>query len=264
MLARFGRHNRCRIAVALFLAVCGASPAAFASDLEDGIEAAKRGDHATALRLWLPLAENGDAFAQFNIGNLYNNGEGVPQDHAEAAKWYRLAADQGFEYAEFNMGVFYDRGRGVPQDPAEAAKWYLLAAKKGNVRAQNNLGQLYAHGRGVEKDTIKAARLYRLAADQGFPGAQMNLGNMYARGEGVARDPVQAFLWYSSAAASFPPQEKKPRDMVLANLGELVASMTPEQIAEARLALQTWRPGSDPPRCHSGHPSPRCKSRLPA
>jgi len=67
---------------------------AAAGPLHDGNAAAQRGDYATALRLWRPLAEQGDAAAQYNLGNMYVKGAGVPQDDAEAVKWYRLAAEQ--------------------------------------------------------------------------------------------------------------------------------------------------------------------------
>ena len=78
--------------------------------------------------------------AQYNLGIMYYNGQGVPQDYAEAVKWYRLAADQGDAYAQYNLGVMYDNGEGVPQDYKEAVKWYRLAAEQGHAKAQYNLG----------------------------------------------------------------------------------------------------------------------------
>ena len=64
----------------------------------------------------LPIAEQGYAPAQYNLGIMYDNGYGVPQDYAEAMKWYRLAAEQGHTDAQYNLGLMYDNGRGVPQD----------------------------------------------------------------------------------------------------------------------------------------------------
>ena len=87
-----------------------------------------RGDYATALREWRPLAEQGNAEAQFNLGVMYSNGYGVPQDDAEAARWYRKAAEQGVAEAQFLLGFMYRDGHGVPQDYAQAHKWYNLAA----------------------------------------------------------------------------------------------------------------------------------------
>ncbi len=103
---------------------------AAAGPLEDGIAAAKRGDYATALRLLRPLAEQGHARAQFNLGVAYANGRGVPQDHAEAVKWYRLAAEQGYALAQLNLGALYANGQGVPQDSVQAHMWFYLAASR--------------------------------------------------------------------------------------------------------------------------------------
>ena len=69
-------------------------------------------------------AEQGNAVAQFNLGVMYANGQGVPKDDAEAARWYRLAAEQGHDGAQVNLGIMYDNGEGVPKDPAEAVRWY--------------------------------------------------------------------------------------------------------------------------------------------
>ena len=88
------------LAGVLFL--LGSAPAY--ADFEAGLEAYKRGDYETALREFKPLAEQGIAEAQFNLGVMYVTGQGVPQDNKEAAKWYRLAAEQGVAEAQFNLG----------------------------------------------------------------------------------------------------------------------------------------------------------------
>ena len=78
------------------LAIAVTPVAAVSGPLEDGLEAAESGDYATALKLLRPLAEQGHAEAQYNLGVMYRNGQGVPHDDAEAVKWYRLAAEQGY------------------------------------------------------------------------------------------------------------------------------------------------------------------------
>ena len=75
-------------------------------------------------------AEQGNAAAQFNLGVMYANGEGVRQDYAQALVWYRKAAEQGYAPAQFNLGGMYDTGRGVPQDYVEAHMWCNLAASR--------------------------------------------------------------------------------------------------------------------------------------
>jgi TPR repeat protein len=104
--------------------------AAVAEPMEDALAASQRGDYATALRLWRPLAEQGDAEAQNNLGFAYADGQGVPQDYAEAVKWYRLAAEQGNAIAQYSLGFQYDKGQGVPQDYVQAHMWYNLAASR--------------------------------------------------------------------------------------------------------------------------------------
>lgn len=77
--------------------------AAVAGPFEDGYAAFERGDYAQAVKWFHLAADQGDAYAQFNLGALYDKGEGVPQDSAQAAKWYRLAADQGNAIAQSNL-----------------------------------------------------------------------------------------------------------------------------------------------------------------
>ena len=67
----------------------------------------------------------------------------MPQDYAAAVSWYRKAADQGDANAQYNLGIMYDNGQGVPQDYAAAAAWYRKAADQGDARGQSNLGLMY-------------------------------------------------------------------------------------------------------------------------
>jgi hypothetical protein len=123
------------------------------------------------LDTWRARAEQGDARAQFNLGLMYDTGEGVPQDDAEAVRWYRRAADQGHADAQFNLGFMYINGRGVPQDDAKAFRWYRLAADQGDATAQYNLGLMYANGQGVPQDYVAAHMWLNLAAAQGNANA---------------------------------------------------------------------------------------------
>ena len=67
-----------------------------AQDFQKGLEAYENGDYATALKEWEPLAEGGNSRAQFNLGVMYDDGQGVPQDDKEAVRLYTLAAEQGY------------------------------------------------------------------------------------------------------------------------------------------------------------------------
>ena len=108
---------------------------------QQGFEATERGDYQTAFKLWLPLAEQGDAATQFNLGLMYANGQGVKQDYFEAVKWYRQAAEQGHANAQANLGSAYGAGRGVRQDYTEAVKWFKKAAENGSASGQFKLGR---------------------------------------------------------------------------------------------------------------------------
>ncbi len=114
-------------------------------------------------------AEQGDAEAELNLGNLYSSCEIGKSD--EAVKWYRRAAEQGNARAQFLLGVLAKAGNGVPEDDREAMKWYKLAAEQGDVHAQTSLGNMYADGEGVPEDDREAVKWYRLAAEQGLGAA---------------------------------------------------------------------------------------------
>ena len=150
------------------------------------------------------VAAEGDAYTQFMLGLVYDQGQGGPQDYVQAVAWYRKAADQGNAAAQVNLGVKYERGQGVPQDYVQAVAWY------------------------------------RKAADQGNASARTNLGVMYANGQGVPQDYIQAHMWWNLAASRYTdPTDRadavKRRDLV-------AAKMTPTQIAEAQRLASAWKP----------------------
>jgi len=132
-----------RFTIALVLSiVCPVVPAW--ADFQAGLAAYKRGDYATALREWRPLAEQGDASAQFQLGLLYDNGDGVPRDLASARQWYEKAAAQGEAKAQFYLGLQSAYGEGGPMDLVQAHMWYSLAAGNG-----------YAHAPGYRDDLTR-------------------------------------------------------------------------------------------------------------
>lgn len=100
---------------------------------EDSMAAYKNQDYLTVLRLVRPLAERGEARAQFVVGSFYQNGLGVSKDYQQAIYWYSSAAAQGEFYAQSMLGLMHEDGQGVPKDAQQAYFWYLLAATKGNA-----------------------------------------------------------------------------------------------------------------------------------
>ena len=119
-------------------------------------------------------AEQGDAGAQYDLGLMYNNGQGVAQDYKEAVKWYKHSAEQGHAEAQNALGIVYANGQSVAQDYEEAAKWYRKAAEQGVVNAQYELGLLYAKGQAVPRDFVMAHMFWTVSAISGHQDAQKN------------------------------------------------------------------------------------------
>ena len=152
---------------AAFLLGTAVSVPVMAQDYDKAIAAYRAGDYAAAVQEWRPLAEQGEARAQYNLGIMYAKGRGVLQDYAEAVRWYRMAAEQGEAGAQNNLGVMYANGDGVLQDYAEAVRWYRMAAEQGNATAQNNLGVMYENGRGVLQDAVLAHMWFNIGSANG-------------------------------------------------------------------------------------------------
>jgi TPR repeat protein len=205
----------------------GSAGEVWSADYQKGKTAYNRGDYATALLEFRPLAEQGHVDAQFHLGIMYEYGESVPKDYRTAVKWFRLAAEQGHAFAQSNLGVMYEIGQGVPQDDKTAVKWYRLAAEQGHAGARNNLKILQEKiaeqqpsptvtaekpptppsgdfQKGVAAyesgDYATALREWKPLAEQGNADAQVHLGGMYTLGKGVPKDHKTAVKWYSLAA----------------------------------------------------------------
>jgi TPR repeat protein len=260
---------------ALLLSLCFAGLAA-AADFKVGLEAYQRGDFAAAAQEWTPLAEAGDAHAQYNMGLLCAAGKGVTQDFNQAVEWYRKAAEQGVPAAQYNLGVIYANGQGVPVNSPEAAKWFLKAAQQGipnaviglgNVyydadagfrnyteaekwyrqaadagvaSAAFQLGVLYDLGQGVKQDYEEAIQWYQKAADKGYAPAMANLGILYYNGQGVKRDMVQALSWFHRALRFGDPRGV---ELIAASENKL----RPKDIKKAEARAAEWQPAAATP-----------------
>ena len=203
-----------RFLIPLLLALIMLPAPARADQLQDGIAAFKRYDWQTALKLLLPLAEQGNAEAQYEVGETYSASFNGQHDDIEAAKWWRKAAEQGWKPAQIrvaqrenfdktlaqlrlkaqhgdadaamSLGAQYQGGEGVKQDYAEAMKWYRMAADRDDPRAEERIGQLYHEGWGVHKDEKEAGRwflaaldVFRKKAEHGDVDAQVTTGERY-------------------------------------------------------------------------------------
>jgi len=156
-----------KINTGLTLPLLLASGLAVSADINKGLEAYNSGDYKAAITEWIPLAEQGIAVAQYNVGIMYDTGKGVPENDKTAVKWYSLAAALGNDLAQFNLGLMYDRGEGVEENDKTAVKWYVKAAKQESAKAQNQLGLMYSQGKGVSRDSTQAYMWYNLASYNG-------------------------------------------------------------------------------------------------
>jgi uncharacterized protein len=116
------------VAVLSCIAICAAA------DFNTGLTAYNKGDYTAAAKEWRPLAEQGVAAAQFNLGLMYYDGHGVPLDFAQAAEWFTKAAEQDYGKAQYDLGAMYGIGKGVKRDYVQAYKWLNLCAAKGDDR----------------------------------------------------------------------------------------------------------------------------------
>ena len=100
---------------------------AMADALSDATRVYDTGDYKQAAKLYQPLADKGNAEAQYVLGMMYRAGRGVERDNKEAKKWYQLAAEQGHPIAQFYLGWMHARGKGIPQDLVKAYMWVSIA-----------------------------------------------------------------------------------------------------------------------------------------
>ena len=133
---RLGMRTLIIISVLFFSLILGVPSQT--ADFNKGLTAAQNGDYATALKEWKPLAEEGNAAAQNNLGLMYCCGWGVRQDYKEAARLYRLAAEQGDPRGQVNLGLMYAKGKSVMPDNIYAYMWLYIASLTGDRNAISN------------------------------------------------------------------------------------------------------------------------------
>jgi TPR repeat protein len=223
-----------RISV-LFLVLLAAANTTFAAALDDGKAAFEKGDYERALSLWRPLAEQGNAEAQRDLGWMYETAKGVARDEAQATQWYSRAAEQGDAKAQYRLGVVTLYGHtSTPVEHELGLSWFEKAASQGYAPAQRQLGAIYEVGDfGVPKNDALAVSWFRNAAEQsdvpslqrlvsrfefghdattprtwtrklaelGDLTGEYFLGLAYIHGLGVPEDRDQAIYWLEKAAS---------------------------------------------------------------
>ncbi|MCX8664824.1 MULTISPECIES: tetratricopeptide repeat protein [unclassified Gilliamella] len=121
-----------------------------------------------------------DAAAQFALGaNYYFGQNGYTKDYDQAKKWFEASAKQGYTSSQYNLGLMYNKGEGVKRDYKKAIMYYEQAAQANFIRAQNNLGLIYYEGKAVPQDLDKAKLWFEKAANQGHLKSQAALASIY-------------------------------------------------------------------------------------
>lgn len=164
---------RSAVAGTIALCVAGAAVPAYA-DVKAGVDAWQQGDYARAIAEWRPLAAAGDPDAQFNLGQAYKLGRGVPADLPIAIEWFRKASAQGHQRASDNYGLLL-----FQQGQREKAMPYIRASSdRGEPRAQYILGTAMFNGDLAPKDWVTAYALMTRAASAGLEQASTSLAVM--------------------------------------------------------------------------------------
>lgn len=169
----------------LGIMVCSGAVLAQAGPVEDAAAAILRKDYASATRLLRPLAEAGDARAQWRLGEMAYYGLGQPEDDQVALGWFDKAARQGLAEAQLRLGHMYAYGHVQLEPDADpgrlAAQWYFEAARQGLAEAQYSLGVLFLTGTGVQRDHAEALVWMQRAAAQGHADAAVYVQAQRAR-----------------------------------------------------------------------------------
>ena len=189
-----------------------------AGPLEEAKRAYDNRDYSTALGIWHPLADAGNAEAQRFVGILYDNGLAVSRDGREAADWFRKAAAKGDAQAEYRLGMKLVHGAdGVTRDVSQGLSLMERAGEHGYIHSFYYIADLYRTGGwGVPEDAAQSMVWFRKAADQGDAASQTTLGIDYQYGRGVTKNIDQAISWYRKAAA----QGDVTAQQALAELGQ--------------------------------------------
>jgi len=241
---------------------------------EEAVLAYQRGDYAAAFNDFRSLADHGDAHAQFMLGLMYHDGQGISPDETQAFAWFRKAAEQGNAEAQNYVGYMYTHGQGVTENRVAGFEWLRKAAAQGNATAQYRLGIAYVDGKGTAQNDARAVAWFRKSAEQGNSDAQFWLGLSYEQAEGVAQDYAAAVTWYRKSAEQgngmaqyatglmYYKGHGVPQDLVqaqhwfilsaaresdlradAAQMRDKAASqMTPAQIATAQKLSRDWAP----------------------
>jgi TPR repeat protein len=219
---------------------------------QSGTKALRAGDTKTGVTALEYAAANGHTIAQWKLGRMYADGDGVNRDDLRAFEYFRGIVEahaddaRGTAQARFVANAFVALGNyyleGIPDsyvkaDPDRAREMFSYAASYfGDPDAQYRLGRMYLDG---GKDAKQAARWLSLAAHKGQYQAQAVLGAMLFKGDHVPRQAARGLMWLTLARDGAPPREAWIAELY----GAAMKQATPEERAAAYTNLESWLKG---------------------
>lgn len=225
--------------VAIFAALWLTATPVNAQSLERGWDAYLAGRYAEAWRELRPLAERGNADAQYYVGTMTQHGHGARAHARRGAEWYDKAGRQGHAPAQFALGflLYYGGGDGdgeIFADAKAAAPWLLHAALRNVVPAQHLVGRMYRDGDGLPADPAKALDWTRRAAEVGLVPAQFDMGLLLAPQPGLDK-ALEAYKWFELAARAHHPGAAQNRD-------RLIDRLNSQELRQAKAMADAWTP----------------------
>jgi uncharacterized protein len=231
-----------------------------ASGEEGAVEAFRQGaeyyhvgELEAAFDAFSEAAEHGNAIAQWKVGKMYAQGEGIAEDDYKAFQMFSRIADTHAEDSPYspvaqvvadafvNLGNYYKHGiaaAGIQPNLRRAVELYTHAASYfGDADAQYQLARLYLEGNGVNSDPNQAARWLNLAARKNHAAAQATLGDMLVYGHGVRAMPAQGYMWLLAAKENASPAE---RDWILALIHRAEQTLSEDYRSKGEAMASNW------------------------
>lgn len=172
--------------------------------VDRGITASVNRKYDKAFRLFEKAAKKDNAYAQYRLGECYEEGKGVRKNNSEAARWYKKAAEKGRADAQFKIGCKYADGIGVTKNTKEAQKWLLKSANQGYMYSEAALGWMYLEGiYGVSRNSSEAAKWLRRAANKGHTSSKYRLACLLKDNH-----DSEAIRWFENLCGNYPYYEE--------------------------------------------------------
>ena len=167
-----------RLAITFGVLVSLSMPVTSFAGSDEAIKAYDSGEYQKALEMWMLLAYEGNAEAQYRLGTMFLHGTGIGVSTDEAVYWLSRAAEQGESNAQYLLGAIYLSGKGLRSDREHGLEWWRAAANNGHSAAQYGIGIAHLYGAGVSANSVDARKWLMAALKSGSPEAGRVLQNL--------------------------------------------------------------------------------------